>query len=202
MNGLRAVGWHEFEKLISTIKYEIQCLEDNIFHAWMTEMKRRLNKMAVPALIESQSLPGFVTSDTGRFLNKIIGSSQPAFTMDDLLSLLNTAYHSMRCYYMESFVSQQVLIELLKLIGTITFNDLVMRRNFSSWKRGKLSVMLKKKEGFEIDGSLCHYLVTPYTKSFFFPKSHQLCKSNTISLDWKSGARAMKYPREHCSLST
>ncbi|CAO3694231.1 unnamed protein product [Umbelopsis ramanniana] len=135
MNGLRAVGWHEFEKLISTIKYEIQCLEDNIFHAWMTEMKRRLNKMAVPALIESQSLPGFVTSDTGRFLNKIIGSSQPAFTMDDLLSLLNTAYHSMRCYYMESFVSQQVLIELLKLIGTITFNDLVMRRNFSSWKR-------------------------------------------------------------------
>lgn len=136
MNGMRAVGWHEFEKLIATIKYEIQCLEDNIFHAWMTEMKRRLNKMAVPALIESQSLPGFVTSETGRFLNKIIGSSQPAFSMDDLLGHLNTVYHSMRRYYIENFVSQQVLIELLKLIGTVTFNDLVMRRNFSSWKRG------------------------------------------------------------------
>ncbi|KAG2181223.1 hypothetical protein INT43_008806 [Umbelopsis isabellina] len=135
MNGMRAVGWHEFEKLIATIKYEIQCLEDNIFHAWMTEMKRRLNKMAVPALIESQSLPGFVTSETGRFLNKIIGSSQPAFSMDDLLGHLNTVYHSMRRYYIENFVSQQVLIELLKLIGTVTFNDLVMRRNFSSWKR-------------------------------------------------------------------
>jgi myosin-5 len=148
MNGMRAVGWHEFEKLISTIKYEIQCLEDNIFHAWMTEMKRRLNKMAVPALIESQSLPGFVTSDTGRFLNKIIGTSQPAFTMDDLLSLLNTAYHSMRCYYMESFVSHQVLTELLKLIGTITFNDLVMRRNFSSWKRGKkFTVIVLERKG-------------------------------------------------------
>jgi len=30
---------------------------------------------------------------------------------------------------------QQVITELLKLIGVTSFNDLLMRRNFSSWKR-------------------------------------------------------------------
>jgi len=36
-------------------------------------------------------------------------------------------------------VMQQVITELLKLIGVTSFNDLLMRRNFSSWKRGRYS---------------------------------------------------------------
>jgi len=36
---------------------------------------------------------------------------------------------------MEESVVQQVITELLKLIGVTSFNDLLMRRNFSSWKR-------------------------------------------------------------------
>jgi myosin-5 len=49
----------------------------------------------------------------------------------------------MKSYYVEPYVVEQVLTELLKLIGVTTFNDLVMRRNFNSWKRGKF--MAKKK---------------------------------------------------------
>ncbi|RUS28033.1 P-loop containing nucleoside triphosphate hydrolase protein [Jimgerdemannia flammicorona] len=132
----RTFGWHDFEKLVATVKYEMQCLEDNIFHAWMKELKRRLNKIIIPAVIESQSLPGFITSDSGRFLNKLLtGSSQPAFSMDDLLNFLNKIWRAMKCYFIEASVSRQVLTELLKLIGVSSFNDLLMRRNFCSWKR-------------------------------------------------------------------
>ncbi|ORX48771.1 hypothetical protein DM01DRAFT_1338431 [Hesseltinella vesiculosa] len=136
MKGRRGVGWHEFEKLVSTVKFELQCLEDNLYHHWLTELKKRLEKMAVPALIENQSLPGFQATETNRFFGKILASaSTPAFTMDELLNFLNRIYRAMKCYYMHETVIEQVQTELLKLIGVSTFNDLVMRRNYNSWKR-------------------------------------------------------------------
>lgn len=135
-NGHMASGWHDFEKLVATIKFELQCLEDNIFHAWMKELKKRISKMVIPAIIEGQSLPGFVTSDSNRFFNKLLtGSSHPSFSMDDLLNTLNKVFRSLKCYYIEHSVANQVLTELLKLIGVSAFNDLLMRKNFSSWKR-------------------------------------------------------------------
>lgn len=134
----KAVGYHDFEKLVSTVKFELQCLEDNIFHAWMKELKKRLGKMVIPAVIEGQSLPGFVTNDSNRFFNKLLtGSNHPQYSMDDLLNFLNKVWRTMRCYYIEHSVSTQVLTELLKLIGVSSFNDLLMRKNFSSWKRGE-----------------------------------------------------------------
>lgn len=134
----KAATWHHFEKLVSTVKFELQCLEDNIFHAWMKEIKKRISKMVIPAIIEGQSLPGFVTSDSNRFFNKLLtGSSQPSCNMDDLLNVLTKVWRSLKCYYLEQSIASQVLTELLKLIGVTAFNDLLMRRNFSSWKRGK-----------------------------------------------------------------
>lgn len=133
-----SIGWREFEKLLQTIKFELQCLEDNIFHALMKEIKRKYSKMVVPAVIESQSLPGFITNDSGRFFNKLLlGATGPAFTMDDLLGFLNKIYRTMNCYFIERSIINQVLTELLKMTGIMAFNDLLMRKSFSSWKRGK-----------------------------------------------------------------
>ncbi|KAI7849698.1 P-loop containing nucleoside triphosphate hydrolase protein [Circinella umbellata] len=132
----KLLNWQDFEKLASTVKFELQCLEDNIFHAWMKELKKRLGKMVIPAIIEGQSLPGFITTDSGRFFNKLLtGSAQPSYSMDDMLNSLNKVWRTMKCYYIEHTVSTQVLTELLKLIGVSAFNDLLMRKNFSSWKR-------------------------------------------------------------------
>jgi myosin-5 len=133
----KSVGRQDFSKLMETIKFEMQCLEDNIYHAWMKEIKKHLSKMVIPAVVEGQSLPGFITSDNGRFFNKLlIGSSQPSYSMDDLLNFLNRIWRTMKCYYIEQSVATQALTELLKLIGVTAFNDLLMRKNFCSWKRG------------------------------------------------------------------
>lgn len=141
----KSVGRHDFSKLMETIKFEMQCLEDNIYHAWMKEIKKHLSKMVIPAVVEGQSLPGFITSDNGRFFNKLlIGSSQPTYSMDELLNFLNKIWRTMKCYYIEQSVATQALTELLKLIGVSAFNDLLMRKNFCSWKRGKAK---KKREG-------------------------------------------------------
>lgn len=138
VHGRRAVGWHDFEKLVSTVKFELQCLEDNLYHHWFMQLKQRVNKMIIPAIIEHQSLPGFIVSDTNRFFNKLLsGSNQPAFSMDDLLNFLNKIYRAMKFYEVDPLVMEQGLNELLKLIGATAFNDLIMRRNYNSWKRGK-----------------------------------------------------------------
>lgn len=139
-NSIRPFDWNDYERLVSVVKHDLDSLEYNIYHTWMTETKKKLAKMAIPALIESQSLPGFTTTDGGgRLFNRILNTNTtPAFSMDDILNLFNKVWKSLKSFYMEESVVQQVITELLKLIGVTSFNDLLMRRNFSSWKRGAL----------------------------------------------------------------
>lgn len=128
---------YEYDRLLEIVKHDLESLEFNIYHTWMKVLKRKLYKMIVPAIIESQSLPGFVTSETNRFLGKLLPSNNsPAYSMDNLLSLLNNAYKAMRAFYLEDSIISQTVTELLRLMGVTAFNDLLMRRNFLSWKRG------------------------------------------------------------------
>jgi len=140
-NAVRAFDWNDYERLVSVVKHDLDSLEYNIYHTWMLETKKKLSKMVIPALIESQSLPGFTTSDGGgRLFNRLLNAnSQPAYNMDDILNLMNKVWKSLKSYYIEESVVHQVVTELLKLIGVTSFNDLLMRRNFSSWKRGEFS---------------------------------------------------------------
>ncbi|KAG6877996.1 hypothetical protein C0992_008806 [Termitomyces sp. T32_za158] len=136
-NAVRPFDWNDYERLVSVVKHDLDSLEYNIYHTWMLETKKKLHKMVIPALIESQSLPGFTTSDGGgRLFNRILNAnSHPAYNMDDILNLLNKVWKSLKSYYMEESVVHQAVTELLRLIGVTSFNDLLMRRNFSSWKR-------------------------------------------------------------------
>lgn len=128
---------YEYDRLLEIVKHDLESLEFNIYHTWMKVLKKKLFKMIVPAIIESQSLPGFVTSETNRFLGKLLPSNNnPAYSMDNLLSLLNNAYKAMKAFYIEDSIVTQTVTELLRLVGVTAFNDLLMRRNFLSWKRG------------------------------------------------------------------
>lgn len=127
----------EYDRLLEIVKHDLESLEFNIYHTWMKVLKKKLYKMIVPAIIESQSLPGFVTNETNRFLGKLLPSNNsPAYSMDNLLSLLNNVYKAMKAYYLEDTIITQTVTELLRLVGVTAFNDLLMRRNFLSWKRG------------------------------------------------------------------
>ncbi|CAK7204161.1 Myosin type-2 heavy chain 1 [Sporothrix eucalyptigena] len=128
---------YEYDRLLEIVKHDLESLEFNIYHTWMKVLKKRLQKMIIPAIIESQSLPGFVTNENNRFLGKLLASNTaPAYSMDNLLSLLNSVYRAMKAYYLEDSIITQTVTELLRLVGVTAFNDLLMRRNFLSWKRG------------------------------------------------------------------
>jgi len=128
---------YEYDRLLEIVKHDLESLEFNIYHTWMKVLKKKLQKMIIPAIIESQSLPGFVTNESNRFLGKLLQTnSAPAFSMDNLLSLLNNVFKAMKTYYLEDSIITQTMTELLRLVGVTAFNDLLMRRNFLSWKRG------------------------------------------------------------------
>lgn len=128
---------YEYDRLLEIVKHDLESLEFNIYHTWMKVLKKKLHKMIVPAIIESQSLPGFVTNESNRFLGKLLPSNNtPAYSMDNLLSLLNNVFKAMKAYYLEDSIITQTVTELLRLVGVTAFNDLLMRRNFLSWKRG------------------------------------------------------------------
>lgn len=128
---------YEYDRLLEIVKHDLESLEFNIYHTWMKVLKKKLQKMIIPAIIESQSLPGFITNESNRFLGKLLQSnSTPAYSMDNLLSLLNSVFRAMKAYYLEDSIITQTITELLHLVGVTAFNDLLMRRNFLSWKRG------------------------------------------------------------------
>lgn len=128
---------YEYDRLLEIVKHDLESLEFNIYHTWMKVLKKKLHKMIIPAIIESQSLPGFITNESNRFLGKLLQSnSTPAYSMDNLLSLLNNVFRAMKAYYLEDSIITQTVTELLRLVGVTAFNDLLMRRNFLSWKRG------------------------------------------------------------------
>ncbi|KAK9467430.1 P-loop containing nucleoside triphosphate hydrolase protein [Lipomyces arxii] len=133
---MEEVEFQEYERLVELVKHDLENVEFNIYHTWMKELKSVISKMIVPAVIESQSLPGFITNEGNRFFHKVLGSTSPSYSMDDLLNFLNKVLKALKSYYLENIVVSQAVVELLKLVGVTAFNDLLTRRNFLSWKRG------------------------------------------------------------------
>ncbi|KAK9463558.1 P-loop containing nucleoside triphosphate hydrolase protein, partial [Lipomyces oligophaga] len=130
------VEYKDYERLIALVKSDMENLEFNIYHAIVTRLKAVLFKMIVPAVIESQSLPGFIISENNRFLSKVLGNNSPSYKMDDLIDFLSRVSNTMKLYYLEPHFIQHAITELLKLVGVASFNDLIGRRNYLSWKRG------------------------------------------------------------------
>lgn len=129
--------WQEYDRLVSVLKHDLESLEYNIYHSWIIELKKILYPMIIPAVLESQDLPGFVTNEGTMIFGRMLGGkSDPKFGMHQLLDILDKVHQAMKVYYLEPAIMTQVVNELLKLVGVTAFNDLLMRRNFLSWKRG------------------------------------------------------------------
>ncbi|KAJ3117103.1 Myosin type-2 heavy chain 1 [Phlyctochytrium bullatum] len=139
----------EADRCLDTLRGEFDFLLIELYHGWMKELKKKLANMIVPAVIENQSLPGYIWYDSP-CLNLMSPSKQsgglwgkwgksasnPQLTIEQLLNFLSKLSKTMRCYYMEATITRQILTELLRVIGVSAFNHILMRKNFCTWKRG------------------------------------------------------------------
>ncbi|KAI8826621.1 P-loop containing nucleoside triphosphate hydrolase protein [Fimicolochytrium jonesii] len=127
----------EAERALDKVLNDLDYLLIEIYHGWIKELKKRLTNMITPAVIENQSLPGYICKQSGGLWGKWGKSSSASqFTIEQLLNFLSKLSKTMRCYYMEDTMTRQILTELLRVVGVSAFNHLLMRKNFCTWKRG------------------------------------------------------------------
>jgi myosin V len=127
--------YNTFLKLIADAKEDFESLSYNIYNIWMKKIMNILEKKAIQAVNLGQSLPGFMAQEQSPLLSKMF-VKEPKYKMDDVLTFFNNVYWAMKSYYFEDMVIGTVITDLLKFIDACCFNDLIMRRNFLSWKRG------------------------------------------------------------------
>lgn len=128
--------YDEYLKLVAVVKEDFESLSYNIYNMWMKKMLKNIEKKCISAVVLAQALPGFVAPESPSPLISKMFHNEPKYKMDDVLTFFNTVYWSMKAYFIEPQVIQEVIIELLKFVDALCFNDLIMRRNFLSWKRG------------------------------------------------------------------
>jgi len=124
------------QDVLNKISNDLEYLLVELYHGWMKELKKRVSGMAVAAIIENQSLPNFYCNKTGGLWNKIKSAPQISYTIDQLLTSLSKISMVLRCYFMEENIARQILCELMRIMGVTAFNNLIMRKNFCTWKRG------------------------------------------------------------------
>ncbi|CAN3374780.1 hypothetical protein DIURU_002242 [Diutina rugosa] len=134
-NEMSQEEFEEYLKLVAVVKEDFESLSYNIYNMWMKKMEKDLEKKAVSAVVLSQSLPGFMAPENSPFLAKVFNPGVQ-YKMDDILSFFNNVYWSVKSYFIENDVMQEIIVELLRFVDALCFNDLIMRRNFLSWKRG------------------------------------------------------------------
>lgn len=127
--------YNEYVSLVTELKEDFESLSYNIYNIWLKKLQKELQKKAITAIVMSESLPGFSAGESNGFLNKIFNSNE-GYTMDDILTFFNSIYWCMKSFHIDNEVFRGVVTTLLNYVDAICFNDLIMRRNFLSWKRG------------------------------------------------------------------
>ncbi|CAI4065254.1 hypothetical protein SUVZ_08G3450 [Saccharomyces uvarum] len=134
-NGMTDDEYKEYVSLVTELKDDFEALSYNIYNIWLKKLQKQLQKKAINAVVISESLPGFSAGETSGFLNKIFANTEE-YTMDDILTFFNSIYWCMKSFHIETEVFHAVVTTLLNYVDAICFNELIMKRNFLSWKRG------------------------------------------------------------------
>nr|6IXO_A Chain A, Myosin-2 [Saccharomyces cerevisiae S288C]6IXP_A Chain A, Myosin-2 [Saccharomyces cerevisiae S288C]6IXP_D Chain D, Myosin-2 [Saccharomyces cerevisiae S288C] len=128
-NGMTDEEYKEYVSLVTELKDDFEALSYNIYNIWLKKLQKQLQKKAINAVVISESLPGFSAGETS-------GANTEEYTMDDILTFFNSIYWCMKSFHIENEVFHAVVTTLLNYVDAICFNELIMKRNFLSWKRG------------------------------------------------------------------
>ncbi|XBW34974.1 hypothetical protein QEN19_000539 [Hanseniaspora menglaensis] len=135
-DGIDDAEFKEYLKLVADLRDDFEALSYNVYNLWVKKLEKDLEKKIVPAVVLHQALPGFVSSENSNLLPKFFASGTPSYKMDDILTFLNNIYWSLKNYHVEAEIFTSVITTLLRFIDAVAFNDIIMRKNFLSWKRG------------------------------------------------------------------
>ncbi|KAJ1512880.1 Myosin type-2 heavy chain 1 [Coelomomyces lativittatus] len=125
----------EGERILNKSRTDFEDMYRQIYFQWFRRVKRRITEFVIPAIIEHQALPGFVSNETSTFLNRLTVRNVVC-SIEMLVDHLDTLYKAMRYYYTDEGILRSTFTELFHSFSVHAFNHLILRKNFASWKRG------------------------------------------------------------------
>lgn len=128
----------EIRRIVAEVKGDLRQLAVQIATGWLKILLGRMNKLVVPGVLESQSLPGFVCNiqSSGGFFTKMLGGGTSDISVDAVLNFLTKLWKIIQFYFIDAEIGKNIVLEILDNVGMFAFNQLLVKRNFCSWKRG------------------------------------------------------------------
>ncbi|KAJ1553773.1 Myosin type-2 heavy chain 1, partial [Nowakowskiella sp. JEL0078] len=111
---------------------ELDSLVKDLYQTWVKIRRSVVSRLFVAAVIENQSLQEYHCR-AGRSITP--SSSEKGKALEDLLLALHRPVKTMRGYHTDEAITRQFASEMMRYIGVSAFNNLLMRKNFCTWKR-------------------------------------------------------------------
>ncbi|XP_049577988.1 unconventional myosin-Vc isoform X2 [Syngnathus scovelli] len=109
-----------------------------IYHQFISAMERALTPAIVPGMLEHESLQGISSMKPRGFINRSSKNNQDTetYTITFIIQRLSHFYTSMTQHGTEPHIVKQVVKQLLFHIGATTLNNLLLRKDMCSCRKG------------------------------------------------------------------
>lgn len=141
------------------LRTDVARIVEELCRAWMSDLFRVLVRLGVSALLDHQGLSG-LNSEQG---SPKTGKDQPneshsslrslmllpftrlastdhhhpqVHSIEDLLAALDQLAHIMETTHLQPEIAMQIMSAILANISSSAFNQLILRKNYATWKRG------------------------------------------------------------------
>ncbi|KAI9334542.1 P-loop containing nucleoside triphosphate hydrolase protein, partial [Obelidium mucronatum] len=125
-------------KAITEIQATLQyLLEIELIPFFMKRLKDETAALTVPGILENQDLPGMKCENPTTLWGVLTSSSKNDSNGLIALKTFLTSVEGVLCgYHVPDALYTRVMMELIRTIGVVSFNGLLLKRNFLSFKRG------------------------------------------------------------------
>lgn len=134
------------------IRMDVTRLIEHLYRAWLSDLMRFFGKLGVMALLDHQGLTGFAAEDnfkdtnSNTFKNIIMPLAKLASarfaeleserSVDDLVDCLEELADALEASHLQSEIAGQLFGAIMSHICASAFNQLLIRKNYATWKRG------------------------------------------------------------------
>jgi myosin-5 len=135
------------------LRTDVARVIEELYRAWMTDLFRFHSRLGIAALLDHQGLTGFTSEQNGKaepqsslkmlmlpFARAIAGESgitgKRGAGIDDLVAALEELADAMESCHLQAEIAIQLLSSVISNFCAAAFNQILLRKNYASWKRG------------------------------------------------------------------
>ncbi len=114
---------------------------EELYRYWLAELCKWFGRLGPAAILDHQGLQGYTADQAkggSRFLSALLGrrTSNPALSTEVFIDSLDALLGAMIAADLQQEISEQLLNAVFSHIFAISFNELLMRKAYATWRRG------------------------------------------------------------------